>query len=417
MRSNIKSFRDLIVWQKSSDLAILVYRYTEKFPRSEQSGLVNQMRRAVISISSNIAEGFKRNHKKEKIQFYAVSYGSVSELESQIEISKRLNYLNDEQASELLNLATEISRMLNSLLISTNNNFSKSYILNSIFFLFFLYSIFYILNPSMALAARFVVEEPKNTDAVPYSANIYFEPEGASVNALSGIVSLPSGAAPDVRTGDSVIPLWVESPKYDPVASKISFAGAIPNGYPGERGFIMRLVFTDNRAATKLYLSGQAYLNDSKGTLLKLNPTKFERVANFVSPSIKDDREPPESFTPFAEQNPVLFDGQAVVVFSTTDKSSGLDHYEVAEARPGFFGLLLPDESKLIWLKTDSPHVLADQSRQSVIYIKAVDLNGNERVEKISPENRLYAYRNTVIWFILIIILLAVWRIARRRRG
>ena len=85
-----KSFRDLIVWQKSRDLAVLTYKLTEKFPQSEIYGLTSQMRRAVISISSNIAESYHRFHKKEKNQFLAIAFGSGSELESQVDISKVL---------------------------------------------------------------------------------------------------------------------------------------------------------------------------------------------------------------------------------------------------------------------------------------------------------------------------------------
>ncbi len=85
-----KSFKDLIVWQKSRDLAVKVYKATEKFPNSELYGLTSQMRRAAISISSNIAESYHRFHKKEKQQFLSIAFGSGSELESQIEISKIL---------------------------------------------------------------------------------------------------------------------------------------------------------------------------------------------------------------------------------------------------------------------------------------------------------------------------------------
>lgn len=94
--SNTKSFKDLIVWQKSRDLAVIIYQLTDRFPKSELYGLTNQMRRVVISISSNIAESYHRFHQKEKQQFLAVAFGSESELESQIEIAKalfpKLNY-------------------------------------------------------------------------------------------------------------------------------------------------------------------------------------------------------------------------------------------------------------------------------------------------------------------------------------
>jgi len=85
-----KSFKDLIVWQKSRDLAVKIYKITEYFPKSELYGLTSQMRRAVVSISSNIAESYHRFHSKEKQQFLSIAFGSGSELESQIEIAKIL---------------------------------------------------------------------------------------------------------------------------------------------------------------------------------------------------------------------------------------------------------------------------------------------------------------------------------------
>jgi len=109
-----KSFKDLIVWQKSRDLAVAIYRLTEGFPKSELYGLTSQMRRAVISISSNIAESYHRFHHKEKRQFLMVAFGSGSELESQIEIAKALfSNLNYQLAEKLL---AEIMKILNNFL-------------------------------------------------------------------------------------------------------------------------------------------------------------------------------------------------------------------------------------------------------------------------------------------------------------
>jgi len=109
-----KSFKDLIVWQKSKNLAVEIYRLTEDFPKSELYGLTNQMRRAAISIPSNIAESYHRFHKKEKRQFLAVAFGSGSELESQIEIAKELfSSLSYKKAEELL---VEVMKILNNFL-------------------------------------------------------------------------------------------------------------------------------------------------------------------------------------------------------------------------------------------------------------------------------------------------------------
>jgi len=109
-----QSFKDLIVWQKSRDLAVKVYKVTENFPKSELYGLTSQMRRAAISISSNIAESYHRFHNKEKQQFLAIAFGSGSELESQIEIAKILYPSIDFQdiESDIL----EVMKILNNFL-------------------------------------------------------------------------------------------------------------------------------------------------------------------------------------------------------------------------------------------------------------------------------------------------------------
>jgi len=109
-----KSFKDLIVWQKACDLAVIVYKLTEQFPKSELYGLTNQMRRAAISISSNIAESYHRFHTKEKQQFLSIAFGSGSELESQIEIAKILfPNLDFEETKEILE---EVMKILNNFL-------------------------------------------------------------------------------------------------------------------------------------------------------------------------------------------------------------------------------------------------------------------------------------------------------------
>lgn len=107
-----RSYKDLIVWQKAKELGIETYKITESLPRSELYGLVSQMRRAAISISSNIAESYRRFHSKEKRQLLSVAFGSGAELESQIEIAKELFPKSDfTKAGDLLN---EVMRILNS---------------------------------------------------------------------------------------------------------------------------------------------------------------------------------------------------------------------------------------------------------------------------------------------------------------
>ena len=110
--STVKGYRDLLVWQKGMDLAEDVYKTTHAFPKSELYGLTSQMRRAAISIASNIAEGQGRNSTGEFIQFLGIAKGSVAEIETQLELACRLQMLSSEEMLRLTNQANEIGRML-----------------------------------------------------------------------------------------------------------------------------------------------------------------------------------------------------------------------------------------------------------------------------------------------------------------
>jgi len=96
----MNTHKDLEVWQKSIELVEMVYKITDNFPQSEIYGLTNQMRRSAVSIPSNISEGAARNSNKEFIQFLYISLGSLSELETQCIISKKLRYFDDEPLFE-----------------------------------------------------------------------------------------------------------------------------------------------------------------------------------------------------------------------------------------------------------------------------------------------------------------------------
>ena len=112
--SNLKSYKELIVWQKAMKLVTIIYDLSKKFPEDERFGLTSQMRRCSVSIPSNIAEGWGRLSRKNYVQFLRISRGSLYELETQILITKQLNYINDSESVE--SLIIEISKMLNSLI-------------------------------------------------------------------------------------------------------------------------------------------------------------------------------------------------------------------------------------------------------------------------------------------------------------
>ena len=108
-------YRQLKVWQKAMDLTVEIYNLVKRLPREETYALSDQMRRAVVSIPSNIAKGQGRNSDKEFINFLSIARGSLWELETQIEICERLHYIDSELASKVYSLTTEVSKMLNSL--------------------------------------------------------------------------------------------------------------------------------------------------------------------------------------------------------------------------------------------------------------------------------------------------------------
>jgi len=111
----IKSYKELVVWQKVMELVKEIFNLTEKFPKSELYGLVSQMRRASVAIPSNIAEGYGRRSRKEYRQFYSIAYGSALELETQLILSKGLNLALERNFQKSEALLSEVLKMLNSM--------------------------------------------------------------------------------------------------------------------------------------------------------------------------------------------------------------------------------------------------------------------------------------------------------------
>lgn len=113
-----ESFRNLAVWQRSIELTLRVYQLTSTFPESERFGLTNQLRRASVSVASNIAEGYGRSTKGEYVQFLGHARGSNSEVETQIVISKALGFGSKQMLQSAEDLCNEVGKMLNPLMKS-----------------------------------------------------------------------------------------------------------------------------------------------------------------------------------------------------------------------------------------------------------------------------------------------------------
>ena len=126
---NKNSYKDLIVWQKATDVALLTYEITKKFPKDEIYGLTSQMRRAAVSIPSNIAEGKMRGYTEEWKRFLLIAYGSAAELETQIEIAQKLGLIDAKNYARINEQLQEVMKMLN---VMSSPSSAKSYRLSPI---------------------------------------------------------------------------------------------------------------------------------------------------------------------------------------------------------------------------------------------------------------------------------------------
>ncbi|MBM7560916.1 four helix bundle protein [Fusibacter tunisiensis] len=111
-----KDVDKLVVWQKSHQLVLGIYDMTQSFPKDELYGLTSQIRRATVSICSNIVEGKARGSKKEYIRFLLISRGSLEEVKYQVLLAKDLNYIDEDQYNSLLSLGNEVGKLLNGLI-------------------------------------------------------------------------------------------------------------------------------------------------------------------------------------------------------------------------------------------------------------------------------------------------------------
>jgi len=115
----IKSFTDLNAWREGHGLVLEIYKVTKDFPKEEQFGLTNQLRRAGVSLTSNIAEGFSRGSYKEKLQFYLMALGSLTEVQNQLLVARDVGYVSKEKFDRLAERSVIISKITNGLVKSS----------------------------------------------------------------------------------------------------------------------------------------------------------------------------------------------------------------------------------------------------------------------------------------------------------
>ena len=281
-------------------------------------------------------------------------------------------------------------------------------------------SLFLVLGfPVVCLASTvtFVPQENEVGLHTPFLLAVHIS-AGVPINVIDLSIDFPDGMRPvDVSDGNSVVSMWIQKPSYDESTHTLTLTGFIPGGFVGQDGTVATVrVAADkagsytialNRAASHIYLNDPPARDDTiaGGTVsLRASATK-SNISNEIP-----DAFPPEEFTPQVAQMPTDTGVAWMLIFNTQDKGSGIDHYEVREMDP-----LMPFGS--VWKTAQSPYLLQDQTLGSRVEVRAIDKNGNVRVEVLESErvvSRLFTYKvfgTEVLALILVMILaVAVWR-------
>ncbi len=277
-----------------------------------------------------------------------------------------------------------------------------------------LFAIFYFLVASPLWAAELSFN-PSNQELMIgeyFKIDLFLNTGGEEINALEGEVAFGADLLElkEISDGNSLVNFWIARPRED--HGKIVFSGIVARGYSGSQGTVFSMIFQSKKVGRGMIqiVNSKTLRSDGAGTPAKLAIKNFEfaiRGEPFTGQPrtlYPPDREPPEAFAPEIARNPALFGGQWFVVFAAQDKGSGLDHYEVWE--------------KDKWFPAASPSLLKDQSRRSLIKVKAVDRAGNARIAELGPSYELVWWRNYQVWALIIgvIIVYFVWRKIRSKR-
>lgn len=290
-----------------------------------------------------------------------------------------------------------------------------------ILFLVVVFALFFCCSLPSVQAASFFWSPDKveGSAGAELRLGLFLDTEGEEINALEGKISFPLDnlELKEIRDGGSLISFWLDKPSLprdcpNNICS-LSFSGIIPSGYSGKQGLLLSLVFLSKESGSgEISLNSlKALKNDGLGSeaQLKYKNLAFNLLSSelgiveFVSPggptgeilaeNAREDKTPPELFQAELVRDPLLFEGRWVLVFSTQDKNSGLDHYEVKEGRSDF-------------VLASSPYLIKNQKLNRDIKIKAVDRSGNEQIITVPASSQLNFYKQNRGYLILVLCLL-----------
>lgn len=282
-------------------------------------------------------------------------------------------------------------------------------------------AVIFLVSPLFSSAASLYIDPPTNTlyrgDAVTLSVRLDTdESVGECVNAVDAVIKYSENIEPvDISTGNSIFNIWVETPTINRQERIITFAGGIPNGYCGRvegdprlTNILTQIIFRSpsfsvsgsNDTDASVYFSDEstAYLNDGLGTRVSLNTYPAKIILNktasttFTNPwqaEIDADKTPPNEFSIDLQRDDNAFYKKYYIVFNTTDKETGIDHYEIMEEPLNQIGDFQWGRVDAPWVIARSPYVLEDQTLNSIIRVKAVDKAGNQYISNLIPDESM----------------------------
>ena len=224
------------------------------------------------------------------------------------------------------------------------------------------------------------------------------------LNAVEGRLVFPENMLEvlEINDGGSVVNFWAERPHLES-GGALLFSGITPGGFSGPNNHLLSVLF-------EAKIPGQAEIrleririleNDGAGTEITVlaRPTAvlIEPGDSKVRKEFVEDYEPPENFTPSITNDPTVFEGKYFLVFSTQDKISGIDRYEVKEGNWGFYR------------RAESPYPLSDQSLSKKIFVRAIDKAGNQRISVINTTLKNSRYKEAVIFGIMLVLSLVLF--------
>lgn len=291
--------------------------------------------------------------------------------------------------------------------------------------------LFFSALPLMGQAAELYLESSEGKYYVDetFTIDIRVNVEhNESINAIEGYVEFPNDIlkVKDFSTGNSIL-TFIEKPKIDYGKGLISFTGIIPGGYsgmipgdPGKSNLLGKIIFqavSSGSAQIVFKDNSQALLSDGKGTpaklitkgvIIEVELPKEEPLRDEWKEELEKDKIPPEDFIPEI----IKINDKYYLAFSTKDKNSGIDHYEIFEED------ISRTTGKLFWgqnwIERGSPYLLKDQSLTSAIEIKAIDKAGNEKIVKLPAAYSLSWYKNYFIWVIIILVIIFTYSFIKR---